>query len=522
MSSQTLDASGCFDLCIIGAGYAGVNALNAASKYLPKGARVVVVARQSRWGGQWVEQYDFVRLHQAHCLFTAGEREWAISSTKPWSHLATKMEILQHFEDIVEANVSEKELQLATLFQYAFDGHSINHDGKVTMTVQSLLHEDGGVVPPPVTITADKLIIATGVNVPQKYPFNFSTPVSAAVHSLCPADILSPRWHPVMKYSRDADKPIWIIGSGKTAMDVIYTLSQREPSWRSRMRCIAGRGTWFMDRDMVDRPVDADGNLLPVYFLEMCAMFDGQNAQDVYRELSKKGFFHSFVPDAQNFVAGIASKEELETCKATLTPESEKILKYHLMDICESSDAELCMKLRSLDGQSIEYRPLERGSFIVNCTDNVVEGQLDIQPIVSEDGLVLVTQNPLRHSGLSAHLQTHAWYLGLLDGVWQRYIVNPPWDYHQKDTFMLQGIVGHNTRLISAVLPKEILASTKALGQPPGLPAPTPEWLARVKECTALIAKRHEIMEKARYTDKVSLSTHEKKDVLGGNIGAKA
>ena len=71
------------------------------------------------------------------------------------------------------------------------------------------------------------------------------------------------------------------------------------------------------------------------------------------------------------------------------------------------------------------------------------------------------TQNPLRHSGLSAHMQTHAWYLGLLDGVWQQYIVNPPWNYHQKDTFMLQGIVGYNTRLISAVLPKEILAQTK-------------------------------------------------------------
>ena len=301
-------------------------------------------------------------------------------------------------------------------------------------------------------------------------------------------------------------------------MDIIYLLSKQEPSWRSRIRCIAGRGTWFMDRDLVDFPVDADGKLLPVYFLEMCALFNGDNAREVYHELSQKGFFHSYVADAQNFVAGIASKEEIETCKATLTPASERIVKCHLVDIEESSEG-LRMKLRSFDGQTVDYRPLERGSFIVNCTDNVLEGQLDIQPIVSDDGLVLATQNPLRHSGLSAHLQTHAWYLGLLDGVWQKYIVNPPWNYHQKDTFMLQGIVGHNTRLISAVLPKEILAETKGLGYPPGLPAPTPEWLARVKECTELIAKRHETMEKARYTDKVSLSTLEKKDVLGGNIG---
>ncbi|KAL3921069.1 MAG: hypothetical protein SGPRY_005028 [Prymnesium sp.] len=488
------------DLCVVGAGYAGVNAFNAASKYLTKGARVVVVAEQSRWGGQWVEQYDFVRLHQAYQLYTAGEREWAISGKRPWSYLATKKEILQHFEDVVEANVSEKELQLVPLFQYKYGSHSID-DGKVRLVVNSLLNDEG-VVPPPVSIIADRMIVATGVNIPRKLPIHFSSPVSTAVHSLCPADILSPKWHPIMKYSKDADKPIWIIGSGKTAMDVICLLSKQEPSWLSRLRCVAGRGTWFMDRAMVDNPIDADGNLLPVYFVEMCAMFNGSNAHEVYQELSKKGFFHSYVEDAQNFVAGIASKEEIATCKSALSPASERISRCHLIDIEQSSEAGLRMKLRSLDGQTIDYKSLEPGSFIVNCTDNVIEGQLDIQPIVSDDGLVLVPQNPLRHSGLSAHLQTHAWYLGLLDGVWQQYIVNPPWNYNQKDSFMLQGIVGHNTRLVSAVLPKEVLAQTKGLGQPPGLPAPTPEWLARVKECTALIAKRHEAMDKARYTDK--------------------
>lgn len=422
----------------------------------------------------------------------------------------------QHFEDVVEANVREKDLELVPLFQYEYGGHSVEQGGRIRLVVRSLLN-GGSVTPPPVTICADKLIIATGVNVPVKRPIAFAAPVSAAVHSLCPADILSPRWHSIMKYSRDADKPIWIIGSGKAAMDVICALSLREPGWVSRFRCIAGRGTWFMDREQVDHPVDTDGNLLPVYFLEMCAMFDGKNAQAVYQELSRKGFFHSFVPDAQNFVAGIASKQEIETCRAALT---ERTRKGHLVDIEESADG-LRMKVRSPDGQTHDYVPLERGSFLINCTDNVIEGQLDVQPIISDDGRVLNTQNPLRHSGLSAHLQTHAWFLGLLDGVWQQYIVNPPWNYHQKDTFMLQGIVGHNTRLISAVLPTEILAATKGLGHPPGLPAPTPEWLARVKECTTLIAKRHETMEKARYTDKASPFPRENKEVLGGNIGAR-
>ncbi len=39
-----------FDLCIVGAGIAGVSALNAATTYLPRGARVVV-DREASCGG---------------------------------------------------------------------------------------------------------------------------------------------------------------------------------------------------------------------------------------------------------------------------------------------------------------------------------------------------------------------------------------------------------------------------------------------------------------------------------------
>src|SRR6476659_5063972 len=57
---RTLDC----ELCIVGAGYAALNGLNAAAKYLKKGARVVLIDKNETWGGQWLRQYDFVRLHQ--------------------------------------------------------------------------------------------------------------------------------------------------------------------------------------------------------------------------------------------------------------------------------------------------------------------------------------------------------------------------------------------------------------------------------------------------------------------------
>ena len=65
------------DLCIVGAGYSGLNALDAAGAHLPEGARVIIVDKGARWGGHWAEQYSFVRLHTGHWVYTAGAREWS-------------------------------------------------------------------------------------------------------------------------------------------------------------------------------------------------------------------------------------------------------------------------------------------------------------------------------------------------------------------------------------------------------------------------------------------------------------
>ena len=43
-------------VCVVGNGYAGLNALNSASKYLSRGDRIVVVARAAEWGGHWSTQ----------------------------------------------------------------------------------------------------------------------------------------------------------------------------------------------------------------------------------------------------------------------------------------------------------------------------------------------------------------------------------------------------------------------------------------------------------------------------------
>eukprot|EP01044_Picomonas_judraskeda_P015550 COSAG03_NODE_2622_length_2586_cov_2.036590_4_plen_92_part_00 len=47
-----------------------------------------------------------VRLHQPYESFTAHDREWAFSKTKPKAYLASKTEILSHFADIAAACVA--------------------------------------------------------------------------------------------------------------------------------------------------------------------------------------------------------------------------------------------------------------------------------------------------------------------------------------------------------------------------------------------------------------------------------
>ena len=54
------------DVVIVGAGIAGLNALFAASQYLSRDQKVILVDRRERVGGMWVDTYDYVRLHQPH------------------------------------------------------------------------------------------------------------------------------------------------------------------------------------------------------------------------------------------------------------------------------------------------------------------------------------------------------------------------------------------------------------------------------------------------------------------------
>ena len=79
------------ELCILGAGIAGLNALFVASQYLKKTDRVVVIDRKAGPAGMWNDVYDYCRLHLPHPAFTVGDIAWTWS--KPSDYLASGTEV---------------------------------------------------------------------------------------------------------------------------------------------------------------------------------------------------------------------------------------------------------------------------------------------------------------------------------------------------------------------------------------------------------------------------------------------
>ena len=104
------------------------------------------------------------------------------------------------------------------------------------------------------SIRAKHYIDARGYNIQKKHALVFST--QQCLHSLTPAMVLTPEWNVRMQFGPGKNKPIYVIGSGKTAMEVVYRYTKRFPDSIGRFRCIAGRGTFFVNRNKLLTPTD--------------------------------------------------------------------------------------------------------------------------------------------------------------------------------------------------------------------------------------------------------------------------
>merc|ERR1712046_424256 len=117
-----------------------------------------------------------------------------------------------------------------------------------------------------------------------KHPLAFSA--ASKVHSLVPADVSSPQWIHRMRYSKN--KPIIVVGSGKTAMDVMNYLNLHLKGVAERLCCIAGRGTFFINRGALSGNQSSSETSAPDFLdhlVNCLQLFDGTNGKQVCQEM---------------------------------------------------------------------------------------------------------------------------------------------------------------------------------------------------------------------------------------------
>jgi thioredoxin reductase len=378
------------DVCIVGAGIAGLNALLVASQYLSRDQKVILVDRRQRTGGMWVDTYDYVRLHQPHGLFTAGNIEWTLDEDP--SYLATKGEVLEHFEHCL--NVIKQRVRVDEYFGWSLKSHD-ETDGYVQITCRS---SDGL----PMVVEAKRLIKAYGLRVVPNDPLEVS---STRVQSVSPdyCDMRSDQM-------RSSDAPVWVIGGGKTAMDTAHALITEYPG--REVNLVAGSGTFFASRDKFYPPGTRRwwrGALVSSIARKASRRFDGTNATDVTNSIRAK-FGTWLTPEAGNFLIGVLSEAENRTIAAGLND----VIMDHFTDVVDR-DGTTELVLRS--GTTKAVQP---GSWIVNCTGYMNAADHPYEPYVSETGAVLSIQNrsaTMHLTSFAGYFLTHLLFLGKIKDV---------------------------------------------------------------------------------------------------------
>jgi Pyridine nucleotide-disulphide oxidoreductase len=420
------------DVCIVGAGLAGLNALFVASQYLSRDQKVILVDRRQRAGGMWGDTYPYVRLHQPHGTFTVGNIKWTLGKDR--SYLATKGEVLDHFEYCL--NVMRQRVHVDEFFGWTLESHD-EVDGIVWSTCRS---SDGQLL----VVGAKRLIKAYGLRVLPNDPLEIS---SRRVLSVSP-DFCDMR----LDQMRTSEAPVWVIGGGKTAMDTADALITEYPG--REVNLVAGSGTFFISRDRF-YPAGArrwwSGKLASSLAVEAARRFDGTNETDV-ANWARANYGTWLTPNTGNFLLGVLSESENKTIAAGL---NEVIMDY----LVDAVDRDGATDLLFRSGHTKQIQP---GSWIVNCTGYVMRGSHPYEPYVSDSGAV-VSIHPrsatMHLTSFMAYFLTHLLFLGNIRDV-RLYELDIE-DLRRKSIealpYTILSLAQYNLSLISDVVPIKAL-----------------------------------------------------------------
>ena len=342
VETESITRKSVYDLVVVGAGISGLNALNAASEYLPKGARVLLLDQKENAGGMWNTAYDYVRLHQPHPMFTVGNLKW--NWRKPRHYLAARDEVRDHL--VTALNAIGERFSLTTRF-----GQTVNRCEEVMTETGPMAEIDYYSVSAQTTaktVRAKRAIHASGLNYALAEPLPLS---SQHVVSIIPQDFRNTLAdHPAA--------PVFVIGGGKTGMDTVLAALSADPT--RHVTLVNGRGTNFINRTKyVPTGLKrwTSGELVSRFFRDLALNFDGENEEHTLAHLRAT---YSTDPRSQNgvFLYGLQSEDE----HARIQNGLEAIYSDYLKDVVDTSDGPE-MSLRG--GRSVA---IPKGSIFVNCT----------------------------------------------------------------------------------------------------------------------------------------------------------
>lgn len=375
-------------LVVVGAGIAGLNALYVATDHLPRSARILLIDKRAHVGGMWNSTYDHVRLHQPYQFFTAGDIPWRLG--KEPSHLADRFEVLEHLRDCLR--VIGERCQLHTWFGSSYVEHreQLEPDGSATVHI-TVTRPDGS---QPVAV-ARRFIKALGFNAWPHKPLVLST---QRLRSVTPES-----WAYLGEEMSADDKPIVVVGGGKTGVDAAYHAAKRYPG--RELHLLAGAGTSFFNRDKtfpsgLKRYVG--GTSLLATMADLALRYDGQNEDEVYDLFVEKYGLTFAGVDTDGCIFALLSPEEKR-----VIDEAVQVQNGYLDEAVETADGP---QLVLRDGRRI---PVPEGTWVVNCTGTLLQKDLEAEPPLSAHGAAL-TISPAAGfaflTSISAYLLTHLWF----------------------------------------------------------------------------------------------------------------
>jgi len=425
------DALDSYELCIVGAGIAGLNALVVASGYLGRQDRVILVDEHARSGGMWVETYDYVRLHQPHPIFTAGNIPWTLGA--PPSHLASKPEILAHLQHCLEVARGRLDLDERFGWGYAADRAV---DGGSEVTLRSPDGRDE-------VVHAKRLIKAYGHRVAPNRPLALS---SSQLRSTTPESL-------DLDAIRADDAPVWIVGGGKTAMDTAHHLITALPG--REVNAAVGQGTYFARRE-VFFPTGArrwwGGTPINTMLRQMARRYDGTNEHAV-REWHLATYGVSPTGEAERSFSAYLSGQEAATIKAGLGAVEREYL-------ADAVDVDGGTQLVFRSGRT---RDVPAGTWVVSCTGSLLRTAHPYEPFVANGGTTLSIQMRSSVTGpfssFGGYYLTHLLFLGKLGraGLYELDIEDLQSKASNAVFYASVSLSMHNLGLVAAAVPKKVI-----------------------------------------------------------------